>query len=124
MNEQSFTSISLGFWLGHCCGHARQLGFYPRDSRVARINLLEIHRLDVNGAAHIANASDPSIPAALQPVVAGVISLTDFRAHPTSRQPAEHDRILILTRVTTGLDRLMQRSIAVSDGFEIHCLHH
>ena len=42
----------------------------------------EIHRLDVNGAAHIANASDPSIPSALQPVVAGVISLADFRAHP------------------------------------------
>jgi subtilase family serine protease len=41
----------------------------------------EIHRLGVNGIAHIANASDPSIPAALQPVVAGVISLTDFRGH-------------------------------------------
>jgi subtilase family serine protease len=41
----------------------------------------EIHRLDMNGVAHIANASDPSIPAALQPVVAGVISLTDFRGH-------------------------------------------
>jgi subtilase family serine protease len=39
----------------------------------------EIHRLDVNGIAHMANASNPSIPAALQPVVAGVISLTDFR---------------------------------------------
>ena len=41
----------------------------------------EIHRLDAKGIAHIANASDPSIPAALQPVVAGVISLTDFRGH-------------------------------------------
>jgi len=48
----------------------------------------EIHRLDVNGVAHIANASDPSIPAALQPVVAGVISLTDFRAHPKHRKRA------------------------------------
>ena len=42
----------------------------------------EIYRLDVNGVAHIANASDPSIPAALQPVVAGVVSLTDFKGHP------------------------------------------
>jgi subtilase family serine protease len=41
----------------------------------------EIHQLEVNGVAHIANASNPSIPAALQPVVAGVVSLTDFRAH-------------------------------------------
>ncbi len=50
----------------------------------------EIHRLDVNGAAHIANASDLSIPAALQPVVAGVISLTDFRAHPKHKARAKY----------------------------------
>ncbi|HMK89640.1 MAG TPA: S53 family peptidase [Methylocystis sp.] len=41
----------------------------------------EIHQIDVNGAAHIANIGNPFIPAALQPVVAGVVSLTDFRAH-------------------------------------------
>ena len=41
----------------------------------------EIHQLEINGVAHIANASNPSIPVALQPVVAGVVSLTDFRAH-------------------------------------------
>lgn len=45
----------------------------------------EIHRLDVNGAAHIANGSDPYIPAALQPVVAGIVSLNDFRPHPKHR---------------------------------------
>jgi subtilase family serine protease len=42
----------------------------------------EIHWLDVKGATHIANASDPFIPAALRPVVAGIISLTDFRGLP------------------------------------------
>jgi subtilase family serine protease len=45
----------------------------------------EIHRLDLNGAAHIANISDPLIPAALQPVVAGIVSLNDFRSHPKHR---------------------------------------
>ncbi len=33
----------------------------------------------VDGAAHIANAADPQIPAALAGVVAGVVSLHDFR---------------------------------------------
>ncbi len=41
----------------------------------------EIHRLAVNGQEHIANMSDPQIPAALAPVVAGVVSLHDFMPH-------------------------------------------
>jgi len=40
-----------------------------------------IHYYDVNGSRHIANASDPRIPAALAPVVKGVVSLHDFRPH-------------------------------------------
>jgi subtilase family serine protease len=42
----------------------------------------EIHHLLVNGVAHIANMSSPRIPAALAGVVAGVVSLNDFRPHP------------------------------------------
>jgi hypothetical protein len=38
----------------------------------------EIHRFLVNGEEHQANASDPQIPAALTPVVAGVVSLHNF----------------------------------------------
>ena len=41
----------------------------------------EIHRLNVGGVSHIANMSDPKIPAALAPVVAGIVSLHDFRPH-------------------------------------------
>ena len=39
----------------------------------------ELHSYRVNGAVHIANAQDPQIPAALTGVVAGVVSLDDFR---------------------------------------------
>jgi hypothetical protein len=39
----------------------------------------EIHHFMVNGKAHMASVSDPQIPAALAPVVAGVVSLHDFR---------------------------------------------
>lgn len=38
----------------------------------------EIHRFVVNGQTHLANASDPQIPAALAPVVAGPVSLHNF----------------------------------------------
>jgi len=39
----------------------------------------EIHRLEVNGALHIANIRDPEVPAALAPIVSGVLKLNDFR---------------------------------------------
>ena len=38
----------------------------------------EIHRYLVDGEEHIANASDPQIPSALAPVVAGIVSLHNF----------------------------------------------
>jgi Pro-kumamolisin, activation domain len=38
----------------------------------------EIHYLDVRGKTHFANMSDPSIPAALAPVVVGVVSMHNF----------------------------------------------
>ena len=38
----------------------------------------EIHNLSVNGKAHIANMSDPQIPAALAPVVVGVKSAAEL----------------------------------------------
>ncbi len=41
----------------------------------------DIHHLDVGGEPHVANMSDPEIPAALAPVVAGVVSLHDFKPH-------------------------------------------
>jgi subtilase family serine protease len=41
----------------------------------------EIHDLEVRGAKHMANMSDPQIPAALAPAVVGVVSLHDFRPH-------------------------------------------
>jgi len=38
----------------------------------------EIHQYAVNGAEHWANSSDPLIPAALAPVVRGIVSLNNF----------------------------------------------
>jgi subtilase family serine protease len=41
----------------------------------------EIHDLEVRGVKHMANMSDPQIPAALAPAVVGVVSLHDFTPH-------------------------------------------
>ncbi len=41
----------------------------------------EIHKYSVNGADHWANASDPQIPTALVPAVAGVLTLHNFPRH-------------------------------------------
>jgi subtilase family serine protease len=41
----------------------------------------EIHELSVKGATHIANMSDPRIPASLAGAVHGIVSLHDFRPH-------------------------------------------
>jgi trimeric autotransporter adhesin len=39
----------------------------------------QIHRYQVNGETHLANATDPEIPSALAPVVGGFFSLNNFR---------------------------------------------
>ena len=45
----------------------------------------EMHRLRVNGVDHIANMSDPAIPAAFSGVITGIVSLSDFRPHTNFR---------------------------------------
>ena len=39
----------------------------------------QINNYDINGVGHIANATDPQVPAALGQVIGGVISLNDFK---------------------------------------------
>ena len=51
----------------------------------------EIHHLEVNGTKHIANMSDPQIPAAVAAAVAGVVSLNDFRPHPMYHRRANYN---------------------------------
>jgi subtilase family serine protease len=50
----------------------------------------EIHKYIVNGKQHIANSSDPSIPAALTPVVVGVVSLHNFMPMPALIKPIKN----------------------------------
>lgn len=44
-----------------------------------------IHTLEVGGVRHIANVSDPQVPQALAPALAGVVSMHDFKPHTMIR---------------------------------------
>jgi subtilase family serine protease len=57
----------------------RSLDFSGAAGQVREAFHTEIHNLDVDGVKHIANMSDPQIPAALTPAVIGVVSLNDFK---------------------------------------------
>jgi hypothetical protein len=45
-----------------------------------------IHSYKVNGEQHHANASDPSIPAALAPAITGITALNDFTSKPSYKE--------------------------------------
>jgi trimeric autotransporter adhesin len=49
----------------------------------------QIHKYEVNGETHFANAGDPQIPAALAPVVGGFVSLNNFHARSYAKSPGK-----------------------------------
>src|SRR6266852_6335281 len=57
------------------------IDFSGTAAQVRRAFQTEIHHLEVKGERHVGNMSDPQIPSALAPVIAGVVSLHDFRPH-------------------------------------------
>ena len=50
----------------------------------------EIHQLNVKGQEHVANVSDPQIPAALAAAVIGVVSMHDFKPHAMYKPKADY----------------------------------
>ena len=68
---------SHGFQVGSTKGRT-VLEFSGSASQVQEAFHTSIHKYVVNGEQHWANASDPSIPTALTPAVAGIASLNNF----------------------------------------------
>ena len=62
--------------------------FSGTAGQVRRAFRTEVHALNVNGEPHIANMAEPQVPAALSGVVAGVVSLHDFRPRGALHKPA------------------------------------
>lgn len=61
------------------------IDFSGRADAVKQAFHTEIHNLVVHGAPHIANISDPKIPAALAAAIHGVVSMNDFRPKPLNK---------------------------------------
>jgi len=74
---------SHGFQVGTTKGRT-VLEFSGSASQVQEAFHTTIHKYVVNGEQHWANASDPSIPKALGPAVAGIDSLHDFPRRATN----------------------------------------
>ncbi len=74
---------SHGFTVGSTKGRT-VLEFSGSASQVKEAFHTTIHKYAVNGEQHWANASDPMIPTALTPAVAGVLTLHNFLKKPAS----------------------------------------
>jgi len=68
-----------GFAVNEVAASNRLVIFSGTAGEIADTFHTELHRYNVLGKEHIANAQDPQIPAALAGVVGGVLSLHDFR---------------------------------------------
>jgi subtilase family serine protease len=76
---------SQGFLVNVIYPNGMLIDFSGTAGQVRKTFQTEIHHLAVQGHMHIANMGEPSIPSALAPVVAGVVSLHDFRPRPMHR---------------------------------------
>ena len=76
---------SHGFQVSHVAKGKIVIEFSGTAELVRNAFHTEIHKYVVNGEEHWANASDPQIPEALAPVVAGVATLHNFKAKPLYR---------------------------------------
>src|SRR5271165_4656249 len=71
-----------GFQVDEITEGRRAMVFSGSVEQVETAFHTSMRHYNVNGARHLANASDVSIPAALAPVVHGIASLHDFRKQP------------------------------------------
>jgi len=72
LTSRGFTGIKVG-------AGRTTVEFSGNVGQVSSAFQSQIHHFFVDGKMHVANVSDPQIPAALAPVVAGVLSLHDFK---------------------------------------------
>jgi len=76
-----------GFQVSKVAAGRSAIEFSGNVAQVRNAFRTEIHKFAVNGEEHIANVSEPAIPAALAPVVKGVAALNTFprKAHLHSK---------------------------------------
>jgi hypothetical protein len=73
---------SQGFRVDHVSRGKTHIEFSGDAAHVQQAFRTPIHKFAIGGVEHWANASDPQIPAALVPAVAGVATLHNFHSKP------------------------------------------
>jgi uncharacterized protein (TIGR03437 family) len=73
---------SQGFTVNSVARGRTWMTFSGTAAQIRSAFQTQLHRYNVNGKSHYANATAPSLPAALQDVVASIRGLNDFRPHP------------------------------------------
>jgi uncharacterized protein (TIGR03437 family) len=81
MRAEGFDVITVG-------RGRRYIAFNATVQQIQAALKIEIHRYEVRGEMHFANSTDPSVPAAIQPLVMGFMGLDDFKPKAQSRKSA------------------------------------
>ena len=79
-----------GFEINHVYANRIAIDFGGTAAQVREAFQTEIHTYLVRGVRHIANNSNPTVPAALAPVIAGIVSLHDFRPRPMHKARSQY----------------------------------
>ena len=88
-----------GFQVAKVSAGRTTIEFHGTVAQVQNAFQTQIHRFVVNGEEHIANVSDPAIPAALAPVVGGVVALNNFPKHSMMHRVGSFQRDLATGQV-------------------------
>jgi|GEM_PF-280329 len=83
---------SRGFDIDYQARGRTWVSFSGTAESVQAAFLTEIHDYWVDGERHFAAAAEPSVPAALEPVVLGIQGLDDFPLSPPGRRPPSLSR--------------------------------
>jgi subtilase family serine protease len=68
----------------------REVYFSATAAQIGAVFNTEIHRYQLRGENHFANATPPAVPAALGNLLLGIRNLNDFRPRPRSRRISPH----------------------------------
>ncbi len=78
---------SQGFAVGKVSQAKTAIEFSGTAGQIESAFVTTIHSFQLNGVTHISNITNPQIPAALAPVIAGISPLNDFRPKPLHTAP-------------------------------------
>ena len=107
---------SQGFAIAKVSQAKNTIEFSGTAGQIEKAFATKIHSFQVDGVNHISNVTDPQIPAALAPVIAGISPLNDFRPKPMHTTPQARTLVAAPTsanpRAMTSVPRNAQSASA------------